>query len=69
MNQLYCHENILQTTQEEEKYESYIFGVKSWYEVTPCSNGRIMTVFWKINFDKIKVFNKSLTFNVDIFNL
>lgn len=26
-------------------------------------------LFWKINFDKIKVFDQLLTFNIDIFNL
>ena len=54
--------------QEEEKDGYYIFGVKSWQPFAVMGDQEILD-FWRINFDKIKVFDKHLTLNVDIFNL
>ena len=68
VNQLYCCENIRQTTQEEEQDGQCIFGVESWWPFAVMEDQEIVD-FWRINFDKIKVFDKHLTFNVDIFNL
>lgn len=68
MNQPYHHENTVQTAQEEESYGYYIFAVKSWHEVAFVVIKNFI-LFWKINFNKIKVFDQHLTFNIGIFNL